>query len=583
MKEMLFIAIRESSEWLIFENPVKLLHVDETDEITSVLEQLDTNIEAGKYIAGFFSYEASSGMHASLPCKDLKSFPKLYFGVFDDYRKVETLQEKPEEYQIGLWQASQKQDYYDKNIQKIKSYIAAGDTYQVNYTMPLSANFSGSARSLFCDLVKNQQAAYAAYVEFGDYSICSVSPELFFKLNGEELFCKPMKGTAPRGKTLIDDLSKQEYLRQSEKERAENLMIVDMVRNDMGKICESGSVEVTNLYNTERYPTLWQMTSDVKGLTTATFSEIVKALFPCASITGAPKTSTMKIIKELERTPRNIYTGSIGYFGPGRKAQFNVAIRTVLIDKQKEQAEFGVGGGIVWDSVDKNEYEECRIKAKVLTQKSIDFQLLETMLWEKEKGFFLLDYHLKRICASAEYFLFSYKKNNISEDLNQIIFDNKNNFKVRLLLSKEGKINIEKILLNNNLKNVLKVGFAKEAVNKEDIFLYHKTTRRNVYNKAIAQAKKERLDDILLWNEKGELTESTISNLVVKKNGKYLTPPIECGLLNGSFRQFLIDKGKIEEEVILKKDLHNFNEIYLINSVRKWQKVGLVFWKSKNL
>jgi len=577
MKKPLFLAIKEGSFWLIFEKPLDILSINDPQEILEGLEKLDDYLKAGKYIAGFLSYEASTGLDTAMESKVLTPFPKLVFGVFNGYSKVDNFNYSEDEYQIGEWQPSQKRAYYDENIKKTKSYIAAGETYQVNYTMRLSASFSGNARSFFCDLSQSQQANYAAYIEFDNYTLCSVSPELFFKLDGNDLQCKPMKGTASRGLSYKDDIVQQHNLIQSEKERAENLMIVDMIRNDMGKICKPGSVKVSNLFNTERYPTVWQMTSDVIGQTDASFSRIIRALFPCASITGAPKMSTMKIINELERTPRNIYTGSIGYFGPDRKAQFNVAIRTVLIDTQKRQAEYGVGGGIIWDSVDKNEYEECRIKSRVLTQKRTSFDLLETLLWNKNEGFFLLDYHLKRMQESAEYFSYLFNEKRLIEKLDQLTFGDKKNYKIRLLLSKNGELEIEILPVQLNDQQKLKVGLAKDPLKREDLFLYHKTTNRAVYQNAVNQLQKENLDDVLLWNENGELTESTVANLVVEKDGKFFTPPLKCGLLNGTFRQYLIDQCKLFEKVILKNDFKNYDTIYLINSVRKWQKVKLNF------
>ncbi len=573
MSNTIFLAIKESSSWLIFEKPSIVYHVDDVSKIISVLQSLDAHLEAGKYIAGFLSYEASAGLDSALRCKTLNNFPYLVFGVFDGFKKVSDLNNFETSYQIGEWQPSQERDYYNRNIQKIKSLIAAGDTYQVNYTMRLNTIFSGNARSFFYNLSQSQKADYAAFIEFDKYILASVSPELFFKLDDSKLYCKPMKGTAARGVSYEEDLKQQNHLYQSQKERAENLMIVDMIRNDMGKICKPGSVMVTKLFNTERYPTVWQMTSDVNGETTAPFSEIIQALFPCASITGAPKARTMKIINELERTPRKIYTGSIGYFGPDRKAQFNVAIRTVLIDTQKGKAEFGVGSGIVWDSVDKNEYEECGVKAKVLKQKTPQFDLLETLLWNNENGFFLLDSHLKRMQESAEYFLYIFNKKKILELLNQFDFNDGLSYKIRILLASDANVKMTVKSFQRKELVKIKVGLAKNPVNKKDPFLYHKTTHRSVYQEAVSQAQKENLDDVLLWNEDGELTESTIANLVVEKGGKYFTPPLECGLLNGTFRQYLIEQGKIEEKVIVKKDLNNFDRIYLINSVRKWQSV----------
>ncbi len=575
MSKPFYLALKSRTGIRVFENPEKVYKIDTAGQVIPTLQALDAHLNHGKYIAGFLSYEAAAGIDPAMKCHTSSNFPQLLFGVFNGYTEHKKFNPQQADYKIGTWSPSQKRDYYNKNIDKIKSHIAAGETYQVNYTMRLSASFQGDARTFFSDLSRCQHADYAAYTEFDNYALCSVSPELFFKLDGDLLFCKPMKGTAARGLSYQDDLDQQKYLRQSPKEQAENLMIVDMIRNDMGRICKAGSVKVSSLFETGRYPTVWQMTSDVQGETSASFSEIIRALFPCASVTGAPKVSTMKIINQLEQTPRNIYTGGIGYFGPDRDAQFNVAIRTVLIDLKNGEAEYGVGGGIVWDSVDKNEYEECRVKARVLTEKQRDFKVLETVLWNKKDGFFLLDYHLKRLAQSAEYFLFTFKREAVLEKLHELDFNENENLKIRILTERNGKLHIESQAIQLNNQKKISVGVADYPIKKEDIFLYHKTTFREVYKQAVEQAGEKQLDDVLLWNEQGEMTESTIGNLVVKKGGTFYTPPIRCGLLNGTFRQYLIALGKLQEKIILKDELENYEEIYRINSVRKWQKVVL--------
>jgi para-aminobenzoate synthetase / 4-amino-4-deoxychorismate lyase len=575
MSKPFYLALKSQTGIRVFENPEKVYKIDTAGQVIPTLQALDTHLNHGKYIAGFLSYEAAAGIDAANECHKSSSFPKLLFGVFNGYTEHKKFNFQHADYKIGAWVPSQKRGYYNKNIDKIKTYIAAGETYQVNYTMRLSASFHGDTRTFFSDLSRCQYADYAAYAEFDNYALCSVSPELFFKLDGDLLFCKPMKGTAARGLSYQDDLDQQKYLRQSPKEQAENLMIVDMIRNDMGRICKAGSVKVSSLFETGRYPTVWQMTSDVTGETSASFSEIIRALFPCASVTGAPKVSTMKIINQLEQTPRNIYTGAIGYFGPNREAQFNVAIRTALIDQKKGKAEYGVGGGIVWDSVDKNEYEECRVKARVLTEKHRDFKVLETVLWNKKDGFFLLDYHLKRLAQSAEYFLFTFKRESVLEKLQELDFNESENLKIRILTERNGKVHIESQVVQLNNQKKISVGVANHPIKKDDVFLYHKTTFREVYKQAVEQAGEKRLHDVLLWNEEGEMTESTIGNLVVKRGGKYYTPPLSCGLLNGTFRQYLIALGKLQEKIILKDELENYEEIYIINSVHKWQKAVL--------
>ncbi|MCK4467634.1 MAG: chorismate-binding protein, partial [Desulfobacterales bacterium] len=340
----------------------------------------------------------------------------------------------------------------------------------------------------------------------------------------------------------------------SEKNRAENVMIVDMVRSDMGRIAHTGSIQVDELFALEKYPTLWQMTSTVTAKTKAGLSEIFRALFPPASITGAPKPRTMQIIAELETGPRRIYTGSIGFISPDRKAQFNVAIRTVLVDKIKGQAEYGVGGGIVWDSTETIEFEESQTKAKILTERLSDFSLLETILWVPENGYYLLQQHLARLKDSAIYFSFSADIDAIRDKLLSLAgaFPHTAH-KVRLLVAKNGHITCKpEVLRHSIVRHIQRVCLAQSPIDSSNPFLYHKTTNRRVYDQALASC--PGYDDVILWNEKGEVTESCIANIVIELDGKLYTPPVQCDLLAGTFRAWLIKQNKVREKVIRLKD-----------------------------
>jgi para-aminobenzoate synthetase/4-amino-4-deoxychorismate lyase len=345
-------------------------------------------------------------------------------------------------------------------------------------------------------------------------------------------------------------------------------MIVDMVRNDLGRIAETGSVQVPELFKVEKYTTLFQMTSLVQAKTQASITEIFSALFPCASITGAPKVSTMKIIAELEATPRKIYTGSIGTFAPNRKAQFNVAIRTVLINQYAKTAEYGIGGGITWDSTSADEYDEALLKARVLTESHRDFLLLETLLWTPQEGYFLLEKHLKRISDSAQYFDIHFSRPLLMDLLDKIQEEFSSPQRVRITLDFANNFRAEmKDYLEQG--NSLKVKLANEPINSSDLYYFHKTTRREIYPKL------EGFDDILLYNERGELTEFTIGNLVVELNGELITPPISCGLLAGTFRAHLLETNAVREQVIHKDDIKNCTKVFFINSVRKWMEVQI--------
>jgi len=350
-------------------------------------------------------------------------------------------------------------------------------------------------------------------------------------------------------------------------------MIVDMVRNDLGRIAKTGTVQVQELFAVEKYPTLWQMTSTVTAKTNASLTEIFTALFPCASITGAPKVSTMRIISELETTPRRIYTGAIGYVAPARKAIFNVTIRTALIDREMQAAEYGVGGGIVWDSTSTDEYAEALLKARVLTESMSPFSLLETLLWIPGEGFFLKDKHIGRLLDSAEYFDFLISKEIVESYLQKISTHFTEPQRVRLLLDKHSSLSHEaKPLQRIEDHTPFNILLAKEPIDSTNRFLYHKTTHREVYAHALRSVEAEH-DHVLLYNERNELTEFTIGNLVVEMNGRLFTPPISCGLLPGTFRAHLLETGQITERIIRVEELKDCARMFLVNSVRKWQTV----------
>ncbi len=428
---------------------------------------------------------------------------------------------------------------------------------------------------LFQQMVSSQKTDYSAYIEFDEYVICSASPELFFKRDGVHITCRPMKGTAPRGLSSADDLRQIHWLASSEKNRAENLMIVDMIRNDLGRVADPGSVDVPELFTVETYPSLHQMTSTVTCRTHAKTEDVIRALFPCASVTGAPKVRTMELIAGLEAGPRGIYTGSIGSIAPGDSARFNVAIRTAFVNRRRGSVEFGTGSGIVWDSEADREYEECRIKSAFVRRKQHRFSLLETMLWEPGRGFFLLDRHLRRLSESAGYFQFPVDMEAVLRELETRVAGRENSaLKVRLLVSPRGEIVSEcEALGGGNQERAVRLVTAANPVDSDDPFLYHKTTKRDVYEEAASS--RPDADDVLLWNGNGEITESCVANVVVRIDGAFCTPPVSCGLLPGTYRQHLLESGVIIERPIEKSILEECPEIYLINSVRRWRRAVL--------
>ncbi len=565
------ILIRDHDNWLLFTVPHQMIVVEHLHDVVPALQEIERKVEMEAWhAAGFISYEAAAAFDAALPQPPTDGFPNMWFGLYPKPRSIK-LPKPADPKEILNWQPSIDRNSYNSAIGRIKEYIENGRTYQVNYTMQLQADFDIDAWQFFLHLAQNQNR-HAAYMDTGRYIICSTSPELFFQLDENTITCRPMKGTVQRGRTTIEDHQQAEWLKNSGKNRAENVMIVDMIRNDLGRVAKTGSVSVPHLFTTERYPTLWQMTSTVTAQTHASFPEIIRALFPCASITGAPRISTMKIIKELETAPRRVYTGSIGYLSPGRKAKFNVAIRTALIDRHTHKAAYGVGGGVVWDSTSTDEYAEALLKARVLTDLQPTFSLFETMLWTPEEGYFLREKHIARLLDSADYFDFPISRDVIETFFNKIAKEFATHQRVRVLLHQDGSLKSE-CTAYYAIEKTIRAVLAEQPLSSQNVFLFHKTTERTMYEKA--RESRPEFDDVLLFIEHRELTEFTIGNLVVELNGQLLTPPIACGALAGTFRAHLVESGQILERVISLQQLKDCAKIFRINSIRKWETVEM--------
>ena len=578
------VQVDGGTRWLRFSDPVAVVQTQRVEEVQSRLLEVANLVEGQRlHAAGFVSYEAAPAFDAALPARPASDLPLFWFGLYREPEEVQpaalfpaTKEDEPPLH----WQPAISRAAYDAAIAAIKDAIARGDTYQVNFTFPLHAGFEGDPRGLFGRMLRAQRCRYAAYVDTGQYVVCSASPELFWELDGQQLRSRPMKGTAARGRTTDEDEAQRQWLLNSAKNRAENVMIVDMVRNDMGRIARYGSVHVPALFDVEHYPTVWQMTSTVVCETDASATAIMAALFPCASITGAPKVRTMEIINELEVQSRGVYTGCIGVLAPDRRAQFSVAIRTVVIDREAATASYGVGGGVVWDSQTDAEYDEALLKAQVLMRRQPAFELLETLRWTPDEGYYLRDRHLQRLVDSAGYFDVPLRREEVAQQLNALA----GTFaglpqRVRVLLSQSGAVRCEAAPLVQLADALpLRVGLAREPVNTSDPFLFHKTTHRAVYEAARRSCPD--CDDVLLWNERGELTESTIANLVVERDGELVTPPVASGLLAGTLRAELLAQGTIHEGVVRVADLEPGQRVWLINSLRGWREARYLVRRS---
>jgi para-aminobenzoate synthetase/4-amino-4-deoxychorismate lyase len=465
------------------------------------------------------------------------------------------------------WEPLVGRDDYDRAVARIHDWILAGDTYQVNYTYPLRATFSGDAIGWYRRLCAVQSSAHCGFIDTGRHQVLCASPELFLELDGKRVVTRPMKGTAARALSADGDRQRAADLVASQKNRAENLMIVDMARNDLGRVGETGSVCVDGLFHAERFDTVWQMTSTVSARTHAGVPEILAALFPCASVTGAPKIRTMEIIRELEPHPRGAYCGAVGWWAPGRRARFSVPIRTVIVDATNRTATYHVGSGIVSDSTAQDEFDECAAKARILSVPAPrPFELLETLRFEGE--YFLLEEHLARLAASADYFGFCADLNAIRALLLSRPWApaQPGALRIRLTVSRDGRPAVSARPLPAPQR--LRVTLCPHPVDETDRFLHHKTTARDVYSGALRSC--PGFDDVILWNRRGEITESTIANVVLEIDGRLVTPPVKCGLLGGVMRGGLLREGKIVEEVVLCEALSRASNLWLVNSVRKW-------------
>jgi para-aminobenzoate synthetase/4-amino-4-deoxychorismate lyase len=564
------IVIQDGPRWLRFEEPVRVVCVREPDSVPAALEEVETAVSTQNlHAAGFLTYEAAAAFGLAAHGRRADELPLLWFGLFPEPEVWESLPPSTGAYALGDWAAALTPAAYERGFVAIKEQIAAGRTYQVNYTFPLRTTFSGDAWALFQD-VAAQQNGYAAYLDTGRRVICSASPELFFRLEGDALTSMPMKGTAVRGRTLDEDEANIAWLRHSEKNRAENVMIVDMIRSDVGQVAETGSVQVPSLFDVARYPTVLQMTSTVTAKTEATVAEIMRAMFPCSSITGAPKVRTMQIIRDLEPEPRGVYTGAIGFIAPGRRAQFSVAIRTVTIDRERGTAVYNVGSGVVWDSEAGAEYDECLLKGEAVARKRPSFDLLESLRWTPEEGYFLLRRHVARLLRSAVYFEAAVGETAVLDALHAFAQTLTEASKVRLLLAQTGRLRVEAgPLAAGAVREPVRLGLAAEPVHTDNVFLYHKTTQREVY--AQAKASRPDCDEVVLWNERGEVTEATSANLVADVDGALVTPPVSSGLLAGTYREALLANGRIRERILTPANLERSEAIYLINSVRGWR------------
>lgn len=560
------------ARWWRFAAPEERIVASSAAEVPGLLERIERAAGEGLWAVGFLTYEAAPAFDPSLVVRAPAARPLAAFSLFPPPATIPTRPSARPEVCADLLPLLAREEH-SLALARIREAIAAGETYQVNFTFPMRARFAGDPEQLFWTLAPASRAPHAAFLDCGDTAVVSLSPELFFARTGDRLEMRPMKGTRLRGRFAEEDARQAAELAVSAKERAENLMIVDMVRNDLGRIAEAGSVAVERLFALERYPTVWQMTSTVTARSCASLREIFAALFPCASVTGAPKARTMDWIGQLERTPRGLYCGALGWVAPGRRAVFSVAIRTALIDRADASLEYGVGSGVVWDSRPGPEYEECLAKARALASPPPPFALFETMRWRPRCGIALLDRHLARLAASAAYFGFAADERawraDVATWVGSFADRETQHQRVRLELGPDGALSFEREPFRRDRRE-WRVTLAATPVDSQTVALFHKTTNRGLYEAALTEARAAGADEAILWNERGELTEGTRTNLVLEIDGERLTPARECGLLAGVFRQDLISRRRVKEAVVEREQLSRASRIWLVNALRGW-------------
>ena len=559
-----------------FREPIEQRAAYTLDEVIPLLRHAEAAANKGFWVALALSYEAAPAFDTALKAKSPSEFPLAWLAVFDKRLPTAVSSSSNRPFHVSEWEPQIDTLRYQRTIHAIKDYIERGDTYQVNLAFPLHGHVTGDSYSCYRAIARSQGAAYSAYLDIGSHRIFSFSPELFVERDGNKLITRPMKGTLARGRWLEEDIQRSRQLQESPKDRAENVMIVDLLRSDLGKIGEIGSIEVTELFAIEKLNRVLQMTSTITALQRpdVTIVDILRALFPCGSVTGAPKARSMAIIDELELQRRGIYTGAIGLLSPGGDATFSVAIRTAVVDARSGAATFGVGGAITWDSTTDGEYEECCLKAKFLTHPWPDFELLETI--ELDDGeYTLLGRHLSRARNSALYLGFHWVESQVSGALDEAArLHPLGRSRVRLIVDRTGKATVEVHPLERNQERPLAVRFATRPIDERDPLLFHKTTARSRYDAELERCRP--CDDVIFWNSRGEVTESTIANVVIFTEGKYWTPPREAGLLAGTLREELISKGELFERTITKRELVDLGSFALINSVRGWMQAELL-------
>ena len=563
MHKQTIIDFKELGLRHLFTKPIKELKTRNLDQVEALLREVEAYQKQGFYAVGYVSYEAAPAFEKKFAVHPAPLMGE-YLIYFTIHEEVETLP-FPEDYEAvelpANWKEEVEAPAYQEAIKTIHHHIRQGDTYQVNYTVQLSQELKSDPLAIYNRLVIEQKAHYNAFIQHDDVSILSISPELFFEQDDRLLTTRPMKGTTRRGLTNQADLKEAAWLEADPKNRAENMMIVDLLRNDMNRISEIGSEQVTRLCQVEQYSTVWQMTSTIESRLRPKVDlvQAFQALFPCGSITGAPKISTMEIIQQTEVTPRGVYCGTIGILLPKGKRIFNVAIRTLQI--QGNQAIYGVGGGITWDSKWESEYQETKQKSAVLYRQEPHFELLTTGRIHQGELIFL-DQHLTRLREASRYFAYPYDEPKLLKELQEKLGHLKSNldYRCRIALQKNGAFQLTITELTDLPASYLQAQLTEQKLDLATPVTYFKTSQRD----HLGQSDHEQIFHL----PDGSLLETTIGNLVLEIEGQLYTPPAHLPLLDGIYRRHLLETQQVEEKLLTLNDLTDADRIYACNALR---------------
>ena len=562
------------------------LVADRLDQVRGVLEAVQAQAQQGAWCVGYLRYEAAPAFDAALTVHGATG-PLAWFAVYDHALPWPDLADPgaaaaaamPQDWKVE-WQEPMARPAFNAAMDTLHQAIAQGELYQVNFTGQMLGRLSGAsgvagARSLFAALQRAQPGGYSAYLDTGaDGQLLSVSPELFFHWHAGRLLARPMKGTARRGATAEQDAALAETLRTSAKERSENVMIVDLLRNDLSRIAEPHSVRVPRLFHVEALPTVWQMTSDVEARTRADCSlfDVFAALFPCGSVTGAPKVRAMQMIHALEPQPRGVYCGALGVVQPGGRATFNVPIRTVTL--QDTAAQCGIGSGITAYADASGEWQEWQYKQAFVQRASSQFSLLETLALV-DGALRDADAHLARMAQAARHFGTAWDAAQVAQTLGSLVRQHPQGvWRVRLLLSPQGQALAEAYALEPSPARVRLQLADRALAEAQGEFVRFKTTRRAHYDALAPTA--VGVFDTLLWNSAGEVTECTRGNIALHLDGHWVTPALHCGLLPGIGRAKALREGRVVEAVVRVQDLPRVTALAFVNSLRGWMDADLL-------